>query len=381
MAGTLLFLMRQLQAAQRGREEALRANELARQRLADLEAVLETVPAAVFIARDAECRDVRGNRFAEAILRAPREANLSLPFPRELGLLGVRFVRNGAGGAFPGAAARRGGADRQARREPSPGRDHGGRELAPRAGHRGPPPRRRRRAARRGGGPRRRHRRGRRGARAPGRAGAEPDAARLGPPQRAALPGDGPQLPQRRHRPLRSGPALPGLRRDPVRAPPGPGGQRGEDARRDLPAGPRPAPRGSPPGRGGRTGGARRGGDRRAHHRDPLQPGPRRDGRGDHGDRRLPGRHRGAVPARAAGRLLPARVAGHAGGRGGARGEQPAGRDAGEPRHGHRGSAGDLADACAALAPSTARGWRQPPTRSWRSSSTPRWAAIASPGS
>jgi signal transduction histidine kinase len=95
MLGTLLFLLRQLRASQRAREESLRANELARQGLADLEAVLETVPAAVFIARDPECRDVRGNRSAEVLVGAARGANLSLPPSGEGPAGGVRFLRDG----------------------------------------------------------------------------------------------------------------------------------------------------------------------------------------------------------------------------------------------------------------------------------------------
>ncbi|MEI6111161.1 MAG: hypothetical protein WCP63_05740, partial [Cyanobium sp. ELA712] len=70
MLGTVLYLLRQLGAAQRSREQAVEASALARQRLADLEGVLDTVPAAVLIARDPECREIRGNRFAEALLRA-----------------------------------------------------------------------------------------------------------------------------------------------------------------------------------------------------------------------------------------------------------------------------------------------------------------------
>ena len=78
MFGTSLYLLRQLKAAQRSREEAVRVNDLARVRLADLEAVLDTVPAVVLIARDPECRQVSGNRFAENLFRVPAGTNFSL---------------------------------------------------------------------------------------------------------------------------------------------------------------------------------------------------------------------------------------------------------------------------------------------------------------
>ncbi len=96
MAGTLLYLLRQLRAAREARQEALRANDLARQRLADLEGVLDTVPAAVLIAHDPACMRVTGNRFAEALFRAPSEgANLSLGAPEGKRLPGLRILRNG----------------------------------------------------------------------------------------------------------------------------------------------------------------------------------------------------------------------------------------------------------------------------------------------
>ena len=96
MLGTLLYLQRQLRAAQRSREEAVRANDLATVRLADLEAVLDTVPAVVLIARDPECRQVSGNRFAENLFRVPAGTNFSLSGQGGESLRAVRFLRNGA---------------------------------------------------------------------------------------------------------------------------------------------------------------------------------------------------------------------------------------------------------------------------------------------
>jgi signal transduction histidine kinase len=90
---TLLYLVAQLRAVRRARGEALLASSLARQRLADLEGVLDTVPAAVLIARDPECREIRGNRFAELLLRAEPGSDLAPVEPGE-GLRGARFRRN-----------------------------------------------------------------------------------------------------------------------------------------------------------------------------------------------------------------------------------------------------------------------------------------------
>ncbi len=93
--GTLLYLLRQLKVARRAGEESVRADDLARQRLADLEGVLDTVPAAVFIAHDPACHDIRGNGFAEVLFRAPPGSNLSLSAPEETRIRGVRFLRGG----------------------------------------------------------------------------------------------------------------------------------------------------------------------------------------------------------------------------------------------------------------------------------------------
>ncbi len=95
VAGTLLYLLRQLRLAWKTREDVQRANEVARQRLADLTTVLDTVPAAVFIAHDRECHAIRGNVFAEAMFRAPPGSNFSLSAPPGTRVEGVRFLRDG----------------------------------------------------------------------------------------------------------------------------------------------------------------------------------------------------------------------------------------------------------------------------------------------
>ena len=94
LLATLAYLLREVGAAQRAREQAVDASALARQRLADLESVLDTVPAAVLIARDPGCREIQGNRFAELLFRAEPGSDLSPAAPDE-GLRGARFRRNG----------------------------------------------------------------------------------------------------------------------------------------------------------------------------------------------------------------------------------------------------------------------------------------------
>jgi len=95
MIGTFLYLLDQLRVSQRSREETERAKDQGRDRLAELEGVLDTVPAAVFIARDPDCRRMDGNRFAVEMMRASPGANLSLSAPREDRVPGVRFLQDG----------------------------------------------------------------------------------------------------------------------------------------------------------------------------------------------------------------------------------------------------------------------------------------------
>jgi signal transduction histidine kinase len=92
---TLAFLLRQLGTARRVREEALRAHDLASQRLADLEGVLDTVPAAVLIARDRECTQISRNHFAEVLFRVPGGVNLSKSADEGVRPGGVRILCNG----------------------------------------------------------------------------------------------------------------------------------------------------------------------------------------------------------------------------------------------------------------------------------------------
>jgi PAS domain S-box-containing protein len=63
-------------------EEALRQSERReRARAAELEALMEATPAAIFIAHDAECRSMTGNPAAHALLQRPAGTNLSKSAP------------------------------------------------------------------------------------------------------------------------------------------------------------------------------------------------------------------------------------------------------------------------------------------------------------
>jgi PAS domain S-box-containing protein len=66
------------------RQRAL-AEEALRKRSAELEAVLETIPTAVWFTTDREMRQVIGNRRAIELLRLPREVDLSLALDRPAG--------------------------------------------------------------------------------------------------------------------------------------------------------------------------------------------------------------------------------------------------------------------------------------------------------
>ncbi len=82
---------------ERAAAEALRRREaLARRQAAELEAVLDTVPACVWITRDPRGEHIEGNRFGHELLRRPKGENLSAAEPAREGLQAFRVLMDGA---------------------------------------------------------------------------------------------------------------------------------------------------------------------------------------------------------------------------------------------------------------------------------------------
>jgi PAS domain S-box-containing protein len=77
-------------------EESLRRSEIReRARAAELQAVMDAAPALVFIAHDAECRYISGNRATYELLRQPPGANLSKSAPKSEMPSNFRMARDG----------------------------------------------------------------------------------------------------------------------------------------------------------------------------------------------------------------------------------------------------------------------------------------------
>ncbi|MGA2601795.1 MAG: PAS domain-containing protein [Bryobacteraceae bacterium] len=82
--------------ARKQAEEALRESEAReRARAEELEAVMDAVPAATFIARDPECRVILGSRTTHEIFRVPAGANLSKSAPEDEKPTQYRIAKNG----------------------------------------------------------------------------------------------------------------------------------------------------------------------------------------------------------------------------------------------------------------------------------------------
>ena len=75
--------------------EQREAAEAVRQRMEELQAILDTVPAAVFVTRDPEARRIDGNATAAQLLRAPAGWNLSKTAPEHERPASFRAMRDG----------------------------------------------------------------------------------------------------------------------------------------------------------------------------------------------------------------------------------------------------------------------------------------------
>ncbi len=77
-------------------EQAVRASEArARARASELDAIMQAVPAATFIARDPECRHVVGSAMSYDLLRLPPGSNLSVSAPEDERPATFRAIKDG----------------------------------------------------------------------------------------------------------------------------------------------------------------------------------------------------------------------------------------------------------------------------------------------
>lgn len=77
-------------------EEALRESEVReRARAAEVEALMDAAPAAIFVARDSGCRSMTGNRAAHEMLRRPSGLNLSKSAPEAERPMNFRAMKDG----------------------------------------------------------------------------------------------------------------------------------------------------------------------------------------------------------------------------------------------------------------------------------------------
>jgi PAS domain S-box-containing protein len=86
---------RDVTASERSERARKESEQRALARAAELQAVLDVVPAAVWIARDPNADRIDTNRFGAALLEQPRDANVSVTAPLGQGPTNFRPMRNG----------------------------------------------------------------------------------------------------------------------------------------------------------------------------------------------------------------------------------------------------------------------------------------------
>ncbi len=91
LVGIALDITERKQAEQEHRDSEKRDRDRAR----EIEALMDAVPAAVWIARDPGCQTITGNRAAAELLRAPPRANMSLSAPESERPTHFHMERNG----------------------------------------------------------------------------------------------------------------------------------------------------------------------------------------------------------------------------------------------------------------------------------------------
>lgn len=84
-----------ISASKRTERELQAARRMAERAAADLAAIMDAVPAAVFIAQDPECRTITGNSVTRKLLRLPPGANISKSAPAGDGPVNFRTFKDG----------------------------------------------------------------------------------------------------------------------------------------------------------------------------------------------------------------------------------------------------------------------------------------------
>ena len=92
---SIQVILRDITDRKRAEAALMESEHRSRTRAAELQAVLDTVPAAVWIARDKEGTRIDANRFGSELLRLPRGLNVSVTAPPDVRPVNFRPMKNG----------------------------------------------------------------------------------------------------------------------------------------------------------------------------------------------------------------------------------------------------------------------------------------------